>query len=363
MVAEQKEYEVLPEEIARIPAFTVLGPITVDNCQLADFYRGKILSGTGREITPQGIFETTGIEKRYRLQPLGVTPRSIEETVPRLAIELAEGLMLTGKIDPADLDYVFNCTSYPMGEKISGQIKQHIQADCASYDVYAACSGPGYLLYRLAEVREQLGEEVSILLTAVEHYSAKIHELDLNNSIFSDGATAVVLRLGKDFEIRSSRYIFELDNKAISMPIDYSRIPHGSLVMQNIPHNVHFFKMHGPTVLRWFYTTPIQILQEMYTEAINGHNGKIQVVTHQGSGRIIRNIKEQMTARNIDASLSAQTVEKFGNLASGSSLAEFAALINNPETNLKKGDKIIFMCFGAGLAVAAVTLEVLRDLS
>src|SRR3989344_7800439 len=106
MVSLQKEYEVLPESIARIPAFTVLGPITVDNCQLADFYRGKVLSGAGREITPQGIFETTGIEKRYRLQPLGVTPRSIEETVPRLAIELAEGLMLTGKIDPADLDSV-----------------------------------------------------------------------------------------------------------------------------------------------------------------------------------------------------------------------------------------------------------------
>src|SRR3989344_8644953 len=106
MVALQKEHEALPEEISRIPAFTVLGPISVDNFQLADFYRRKVSSGTGKEITPQGIFETTGIEKRYRLQPLGVTPRSIEETVPRLAIELAEGLMLTGKIDPADLDSV-----------------------------------------------------------------------------------------------------------------------------------------------------------------------------------------------------------------------------------------------------------------
>jgi len=147
------------------------------------------------------------------------------------------------------------------------------------------------------------------------------------------------------------------------MPIDYSRIPKGSLVMENIPHDVPFFKMHGPTVLRWFYTTPVQIMQEMYTEAVDGHNGNIQIVTHQGSGRIIRNIKEQMAARNIDAHLSAQTVEKIGNLASGSSLAEFSALVNNPETHLKKGDKIIFMCFGAGLAVTAVTLEVLRDLN
>ena len=363
MIALTKEYEVWPKETLRIPAFTLLGPITVDNCQFASFYRGKILSGTGKEITPQGIFETTGIEKRYRLQSLGVTPRSIKETTPNLAIELVEGLMLTGKIDPVDLDYIFTCTSYPIGEKISSRVKNHLEANCVSMDVYAACSGPGYLLYRIAQVREQLGEEVNILLTAVEHYSAKIHELDLNNSIFSDGAAAVVLRLGRDFEISSSRYIFEQNDKAIRMPIDYSLIPPGSLTMENIPNNVPFFKMHGPTVLRWFYTTPIQILEEMYTEAVSGHEGNIEVVTHQGSGRIIKNIQEQMTARNIDAHLSAQTVEKFGNLASGSSLAEFSALVNNPETNLKKGDKIIFMCFGAGLAVAAVTLEVLRDLS
>lgn len=363
MVVLTKEYEAQAENVTKIPAFTLLGPVTIDNYEFANFCSGKISSRNGKEITPQGIFETTGIEKRHRLQPLGVKARPIEETVPELAIKLTESLMSTSKIDPADLDYVFTCTSYPTGERISGQIKKYIQADCPSFDVYAACSGPGYLLYRLAQLREHLGEEVNLLLTAVEHYSAKMHEFDLDNSIFSDGASAMLLRLGKDFEIRSSRYIFDQNEKAIRMPIDYSSIPHGSLVMENIPNDVSFFSMHGPTVLHWFYGTPIQILQEMYTEAVSGHNGNIEVVTHQGSGRIIKNIKEQMTARDINAHLCAQTVEKFGNLASGSSLAELSALVNNPHTHLKKGDKIIFMCFGAGLAIAAVTLEVLRDLS
>lgn len=366
MVSLTRESESRIGHTPQVPTAVLLEGYEITNEDFATHCQKiGILTGAKKDVTADGVFKTTGICKRFRLQPLGETPEPIEKTVPQLAVKAAQKLILNSNINPAEIDYVFACTSYPMGRQISQVVRDQIGMRAQTKDVYAACTGPAYLLHKIREVREKFGKVANILIISAEHYSALMDPMDINGSLFSDGASALLLRLGEDFEITASEHFWDEDPKAIQMPIDYKKVPPGSLYL-DVPNDTEYFRMNGRRVLSWFSGgKPIDMLASLYNDAKNRiqERKNIYAITHQGSGTIVDTIRQKLEERGIDVNFFANTVQHIGNLASGSCLTQFNALLTDYKNRIAKGDEIIFEGFGAGLAASAVTLTALRNLS
>lgn len=332
-----------------------LPPYEVSNQTLAEFLSEKgVKTGTGKDVTAEGISQTTGIDCHYYLQGLGEKPRPLSETVPEIATQVALTLIEKRGWRPHEVNRIIVCSSYPFGQKISDNVAQRIGASKSqNFDSYAACSSSTFALKIL---QEQPNGGKSLLIAA-EHYSSQLPD-DLNRSIFSDGGAGLAFEDSIDFKIIDSTSLIEPSN-VIKMPIEDKQFPYDSFRVWN-PESQGPFEMEGKKVLRWVTQgTPADLTTNSYQQA-KEHSERIFIIPHQGSGRLIADYEAALRRRGVKAPVSSLTVRQTGNLASASILGELNAFLS--KNHLQKGDIIILSGFGAGLATAVVTFQVQRDI-
>lgn len=321
----------------------------IDNPSLGEaFWREGVRTKSGKVIDSQWIIDHTGISKRYEepsLPHLGVPFRSLITALETLKFK---------NWSPQNLDFIAALTSFPVGQNLAlylkeelayknAKEKENLRADVL--EVNAACAGFTVFLHYLQENEESfLGKR--ILLVAAEQYSHCLNGFD--RAIFSDFTLGMAFKYGEDFRVLQSHLVYEKDEKElIRMPIKHH---HSSpFLSYEIPQSPRFLEMEGPEVFHWAGKRVPEVIKELKEKSGFDWNQIKMIIPHQANERITKVIQERVPV------LVLSNIKEYGNTSSASiPLALFEA---QKEGLVKKGDKVIFVGFGAGLLICANLIQ------
>lgn len=307
-----------------------------------------VLTPSGNTLTADNIQKRTGVAKRYVADPT--------ETPLAMGLNAAQQALNGRKADA-----VIVSTSFPVGFNVSQRISEELGLSPDFHlDVHAACSGFTLSLAHIKE-HEQKSLGKKILFVTTEKYSPHLHNLrsagintdpSLAQTIFSDGAIAMVFEYGKDIRVFSAiNQAFPKDvQDFIKMPIDRTLLK-PPFVDIPVPYpKSGKFEQDGKKVYKLICETVPQLIQETIDEASLDSPQTIQmVVPHQGSGHMVNGISQRL-----DKYYVYKDFEE-GNFSSASIPKALNVAIKRGE--IKKGNIVALAGFGAGLFASTVVVR------
>ncbi len=297
------------------------------------------------ETNDEWIVSRTGIKERRILKEKG-------KGTSFLAINAANDLIKKSNLNPTEIDLVIVATATPdmQAASTAAYVATQIGAtEAFSFDQIAACSS---FLYGMSTASSYIecGRYKKVLLIGADMNSSMIDYKDRATCIiFGDGAGAV---------------LFEPNNEGLGLQDEYLRsdgvgreflqVSAGGSMLpataETIANKQHFVYQDGKTVFKYAVSNMADV-SEKILERNNLTNDDIQwLAAHQANKRII-----DATARRIklDPSKVMMNIEMLGNTTS----ATLPLLLNDYESQLKKGDKIIFAAFGGGFTWGSIYLK------
>ena len=298
------------------------------------------------DTSDEWIRDRTGIHER-RIA-------SDEQTTASLAVQAALKALEVANLSPEDLDLVIVSTSSP--EHIFPATACLVQdaigaSNAGAFDLLAACTGFIYALH-LGAQSIRTGAVKNILVIGAETLSRFTNWSDRNTCIlFGDGAGAFVLQASEEpggvlsGVLRSDGSGGDL----LTLPAGGSRQPASQ---DTIDKGLHFIHMNGREVYRFATRVMAQATREAVEKAGLTMNDISLIVPHQANKRII-----EAAARGLEIPLERCiiNVERYGNTSTASiPIATIEAL---QAGRLHRGDRVVFVGFGAGLTWGAVTVQ------
>jgi len=321
----------------------------------ASFYAR--ITGTGLGI-PQKIMTNDDLAKLVETNDEWITTRTgiktrhvagENEATSDLALTAAKAALAKANLKPEDLDTIIVCTSTPDFPAFPStaavlQKKLGAKAICA-FDLSAACSGFVYGL-NVSRAFIASGQAKKILLVGADVLSKSVNWKDRRTCVlFGDGAGAVVLEATTEKAGVIDSFC-ESDGGGAEMLIVKKGGTQAPVTDLNDPDQ--FIYMDGQAVFKF----GVRILSECLERILQKNNlksGEIKwVVPHQANIRIL-----DAAAKRVDI-----PVENFySNLSryvntSGASIPICLAELD-AQGKIQKGDKLIFVGFGAGLTWGA----------
>ncbi|MDO1502125.1 beta-ketoacyl-ACP synthase III [Winogradskyella maritima] len=301
----------------------------------------KILE-TMVDTNDEWITTRTGIKERRILKEPG-------EGTSFLAIKAAEDLIAKRGIDPKDIELVIVATATPdmKAASTAAYTATKIGAvNAFSYDLEAACSSFLFGMSTASAFIES-GKYKNVLLIGADKNSSFINYKDRATCIiFGDGAGAVLFEPNKDGlglqdEILRSngdgREFLQATYGGSSNPITADTFEEGS----------HYVFQDGKTVFKNAVFNMADV-SERILKRNNLTNEDISwLVAHQANKRIIDATANRI---NLHEDKVMMNIEKYGNTTS----ATLPLLLNDYESQLKKGDKLIFAAFGGGFTWGSI---------
>lgn len=321
----------------------------------------KVVRPSGEYLTRQSIHERTGIELRYVASP--------SETVIDMGAEAAKDALKGQK----DIDFVMVSTSFPIGLNVASEIAKRldlpkIMPGNPQYvlDIYAACAGFVRGLTYLKE-HEQKFWGKRILFMASEKYSDKVVDLrqkgaleidpSMAQTIFSDGAIAVLFTYGEDIEILAAEtQTLGYVRNIIQMPVLESLMAE-PYIYEPVDKSLDHFRQQGPRVFKEVSIVIPKLTQD-WLERVGIDLDRIEhIVPHQGSGRMVGELKERFK-KLFNKDIVADDMEE-GNFSSGSVPKALDKLVSNGHIDSKNIVLLIGFGAGAGLlaSIAAVVIK------
>ena len=298
------------------------------------------------DTSDKWIREMTGIRER-RIA-------SDRETTLTLSLKAVQNALQVADADPESIDLIICCTASPefIFPATACLIQDGIGAThSGGFDLGAGCSGFAYGL-SVATAMIRSGQADNIIVVGAETLSRLVDWKDRATCVlFGDGAGAFLLRAS---ERRGGIMSTVLGSdgsggELLMVPGGGSRHPTS---VETITSNMHTIKMNGREVYR-FATKVMASATREVVEAANFHIDEIDlVIPHQANRRII-----EAAARGLDIPMERCVVnlERYGNTSTASipiATCEAAA-----SGQLKPGDKIVFVGFGAGLTWGALAAQ------
>lgn len=292
------------------------------------------------------IRERTGIRER-RIAKDGQTTSS-------LGVEAAIKALRVANLRPTDLDLIICSTSTPdyIFPATACMIQDQIGATRAgAFDLLAACSGFIYATNMAAQAIRS-GSIKNALVLGSETLSRFVNWKDRNTCIlFGDGAGAFVLQASeKPGGVLSA--VMHSDGSGS----DLLAVPGGGSVHPatevTVHEGKHYIEMDGKEVFRF----ATRVMAQATTEALEAAGLTIEevnwIVPHQANIRIIeaaaRGLKQPMDKFIVN-------LDRYGNTSTASiPLATVEAI---EKGQIKAGDKLVMVGFGAGLTWGALTAE------
>ncbi|OGD86480.1 hypothetical protein A2164_03685 [Candidatus Curtissbacteria bacterium RBG_13_35_7] len=348
----------------------------ITNQDLAEFLDQKgIRTGSESRITAEGIEAVTGIRERHWCVGLGDSPLNRALMVPQMATEAALGVLSNNGW--LQVDSLFACTSFPYKKSLSFEVAKNIRKDLGidventMPDIYAECTSPIWALHYI-RVNDDVYYGKNILIVCSE-YLSPISD-DINLSLPSDCASALGFTNGRDLDVLGSavKYFPKLKHM-IRVSIKREYIPEeGSLFFFDIEEprdkgpdgeeqygfDMHYGEIEGPSVLKWALhkdTLP-PIIDEALEIAKLEPADITHVIPHQANGRITEGLIRLLPRLGINA-------EVFSNIAKHGNTGSVSAFLGLHEASLDqkkigKGDKILFLGFGAGATAGAAIIGI-----
>lgn len=287
------------------------------------------------------IRERTGIECRHLAE--GETTSAMASRAARKALE-------NGKILPEEIDLILVATSTPdiIFPCVACRVQKEIAAvNAVCFDLNAACSG-FLFAYQTAQAYIQAGLYQKVLLIGADSMSQMVDWSDRGTCIlFGDGAGAAVLSAE---ETGLSIHAAHSDGARGDVLTGMSRHRKGWQQPEKIKES--FIHMDGQSVFKFAVRSVPEIVEELLEKAGIGREEIDYFFLHQANQRII-----QAAAKRIGADISRfpMNLQEYGN----TSAASIPILLDewNRKGCLKRGNKLIFAGFGAGLSWAGSLLE------
>jgi 3-oxoacyl-[acyl-carrier-protein] synthase-3 len=298
------------------------------------------------DTNDQWIRERTGIRQRHIAQD-GQYPST-------LAVEASVKALTIANLRPTELDLIICSTSSPeyIFPATACLIQDQLGATKAgAFDLLAACSGFIYALNMGAQAIRS-GSIKNVLVIGTETLSRFVNWKDRGTCIlFGDGAGAFVLQASEEpggvlsavmHSDGSGGDLLTLAGGGSRFPVSESSIHDGR----------HFITMDGNEVFRF----ATRVMASATLEALDAAKLKIEdvqwIVPHQANIRII-----QAAARGLKLPMERFVVnlENYGNTSTASIPIAMVEAVEKGQ--IKPGDKLVMVGFGAGLTWGALAAE------
>jgi 3-oxoacyl-[acyl-carrier-protein] synthase-3 len=297
------------------------------------------------ETNDEWITSRTGIKERRILKGEGLG-------TSYMAIKASEDLLRKGNIDPKHIDLVIVATATPdlPIASTAAYVASEIGAvNAFGYDLQAACSS---FLYGMSTAAAYIasGRYKKVLLIGADKMSSIIDYSDRATCIiFGDGAGAALFEPNYEGLGLQDEYL-----RSDGIGRDFLRIEAGGSIMPTTKETVadkkHFVYQEGKTVFKYAVSNMADVAEKMLSRN-NLTEPDIQwLVAHQANKRII-----EATAKRVGVSPEKvmMNIHRYGNTTS----ATLPLLLADYETQLKKGDNLIFAAFGGGFTWGAAYVK------
>jgi len=311
--------------------------------------------------TPDTILSNQTLEKmvdtsdKWIQSRTGIKERRIlsddDKPTSYLAIKAAQDLIAKKKLDPTTIDLVLVATVTPdlHVAATAAYVASSIGATQAfAYDLNAACSG---FLYGMSTAAAYIcsGRYKKVLLIGADKMSSIVDYTDRTTCIiFGDGGGAVL------FEPSPNEYGWEdeyfrsdgTDRMSLRIKAGGSLFPTSQKTLDEGWHNIH---QDGRTVFKYAVSEMSHVAEQIMLRNNLNEQTLDYLVPHQANKRIVDataqrlNLKEEKVLMNI---------AYYGNTTA----ATLPLLLNDYETQLKQGDKLVFTAFGGGFTWGAAHL-------
>jgi 3-oxoacyl-[acyl-carrier-protein] synthase-3 len=296
------------------------------------------------DTNDEWITSRTGIKERRIL-------KDKDKGTSYLAIQAAQDLIKSAKLDVSTIDLVLVATitpDMPVASTAAYVASEIGAVNAFSYDLMAACSG---FLYGMSTASSYIesGRYKKVLLIGADKMSSIINYEDRATCIiFGDGAGAVL------FEPNLEDYGFEDEIlRSDGIGRNFLKIDAGGSLLpashETVDNKQHYVFQDGKNVFKYAVSNMADV-SEQIVKRNNLTNEDISwLVPHQANKRII-----DATARriNLPAEKVMMNIHKYGNTTS----ATLPLLLKEYETQLKKGDRLVFAAFGGGFTWGSILL-------
>ena len=269
-----------------------------------------------------------------------------------MAIQAAKNLIQKIDLDPKTIDLVVVATATPdmKAASTSAYTASEIGATNAfAFDIDAACSS---FLFGMSIVARYIESGIykKVLLIGADKNSSMINYDDRATCIiFGDGAGAVLFEANQE-GLGMQDELLRSDGTGR----EFLRGTHGgssnAITEESLKEKNHFIYQDGKTVFKNAVFNMADAAVKILVRN-NLDNDKVDwLVAHQANKRIIDATANRI---NLDPKKVMMNIEKYGNTTSGT----LPLLLNDYESKLKKGDKLIFAAFGGGFNWGSIYLK------
>lgn len=294
------------------------------------------------DTTDEWITTRVGIKERHILTEEGLG-------TSYLARKAAKQLIQKTGVDPDTIDALIVTTTtpdYKFPSTASIVLGKLGLKNAFAFDLSAACCGFLYTL-DVAASMIQSGRYKKIIVIGADKMSSLVDYTDRATCVlFGDGAGAVLVEATEEENVGVQNSYLRTDGQGLPflhMKAGGSVCPPSHFT---VDHRLHYLYQEGRTVFRYAVTdmsNDVMKILEMNNLKADDVNW---VIPHEANLRII----EAVTKRaGIPLDKVVVNIERYGN----TSAATIPLALWDAESQLKKGDNIIFTAFGAGFVHGA----------
>ena len=299
------------------------------------------------DTTDEWITTRVGIKERHILTEEGLG-------TSYLARKAAKQLIQKTGVDPDTIDALIVTTTtpdYKFPSTASIVLGKLGLKNAFAFDFSAACCGFLYTL-DVAASMIQSGRYKKIIVIGADKMSSLVDYTDRATcvhdtlALFGDGAGAVLVEATEEANVGVQNSYLRTDGQGLPflhMKAGGSVCPPSHFT---VDHRLHYLYQEGRTVFRYAVTdmsNDVMKILEMNNLKADDVNW---VIPHEANLRII----EAVTKRaGIPLDKVVVNIERYGN----TSAATIPLALWDAESQLKKGDNIIFTAFGAGFVHGA----------
>ncbi len=297
------------------------------------------------DTNDEWITTRTGIKERRILKDEG-------KGTSFLAIKAAQDLISKKGLDPKEIDVVIVATATPdmKAASTAAYTASEIGAvNAFTFDMDAACSSFLYGMSIAAGYIES-GRYKKILLIGADKMSSIINYKDRATCIiFGDGAGAALFEPNEDGLGLQDEYL-----RSDGTGREFLQAPAGGSVQplthEAIDKGLQYAYQEGRTVFKNAVFNMADATMKILERNNLSKDDVAWLAAHQANKRIIDATAERM---DLEPKKVMMNIQKYGNTTS----ATLPLLLNDYESQLKKGDNIIFAAFGGGFNWGSIYLK------
>jgi 3-oxoacyl-[acyl-carrier-protein] synthase-3 len=297
------------------------------------------------DTNDEWITSRTGIKERRILKKEG-------EGTSYLAIKAAQDLINKKRLNPKDIELVIVATATPdmKAASTAAYTAAKIGAvNAFSFDMDAACSSFLYGM-SVASAYIETGRYKNVLLIGADKMSSLINYKDRATCIiFGDGAGAVLFEPTTEDLGLKDEYLRSDGTGREFLQATYGGSAH-ELTPEVLEKGGHYAFQEGRTVFKNAVFNMADATVKILERNNLDKDSVDWLAAHQANKRIIDATAQRI---NLAEEKVMMNIQKYGNTTS----ATLPLLLNDYESQLKKGDTIIFAAFGGGFNWGAIYLK------